>query len=365
MKIKLQKKDIQAVAKRLLPYAKTSVLPILENFLMRTWGDNQMSISCSNLEIYGTATIPCEDKEESNFCINAQKLTQIVEVCNDNITLDYDKEKRTLKISSGKSVHKLATESAEDFPAPDNIESGKEIKVSEIQKIMKRTIPAVCKDELRGNMRGIFIGKSIVGTNGFTLVESPIEPQQVEPSIIIPMKVANIVAGCEGEVLIEYTESDIRVKNGNYTFQSKLIDETFPNYENVIPKEKATTHKVTLNTEAIKTALRSAIITSDSVTHRVIMQFKENGILVIKTTDDHSGSAAQIELDYTMEGSQTELPAAGFSFNIGYLLNVLEIITEDTVTLNLIALSTGKPLTIRTKEFVYLIMPLRTTEPQV
>jgi DNA polymerase III sliding clamp (beta) subunit (PCNA family) len=66
-----------------------------------------------------------------------------------------------------------------------------------------------------------------------------------------------------------------------------------------------------------------------------------------------------------MEGSQTDLPAAGFSFNIGYLLNALEIITEATVTLNLIAMESGRPLTIRTKEFVYLIMPLRITEPQV
>ena len=126
------------------------------------------------------------------------------------------------------------------------------------------------------------------------------------------------------ESLIEFDNTMIKVTLGNIEIFSKLIDDTFPNYETVIPKEND--KKLEINKNELANALRRASIFADVVTKRVRLEIKNNTV-IIRADNPEIGAEGEesIEANFIGESGDTDFNAEPFivAFNVSYLLDCL------------------------------------------
>jgi DNA polymerase-3 subunit beta len=118
-----------------------------------------------------------------------------------------------------------------------------------LRKLVYRTAFAVSMDELRPAMMGILLqtnGKEIraVSTDGHRLsrfIYKPEKGAQLGRDIIVPAKVLGIlVKGLEtGACTVSTSDTHVRFKYEQTVLVSRLIEESYPNYESVIPHENA------------------------------------------------------------------------------------------------------------------------------
>lgn len=356
MEVKVEKAKLEKVIKRIGSLAKVkSALPIVSNFHISV-KENEMFLTATQLEIWGIGWVECESKDKFEICVDAQKFTAIVNNSKDVLKLKYDSKNRKVIISYGHSTHRLSIEPAEDFPQPSEIENPKSVKIPNIAKLFKRTTHAM--DDLRRNMAGIFIANdSIRASDGFRAIISHVETG-VESGMLVPSQTAHIIAGLpEPDVEIVYNENDMKIVAGNISYHSKLIDDTFPNIDNVIPKEF--TIKYSANTEDFKKAMQTIMISTDALdtTRRTELTFNED-TLIITTINNEIGAESTDQIPYKLERGDVEFPQV-IVVNGKYLLDLLNIIETEEVSIDLPSFEAGKAHVVKNDQFTYLLMPLR------
>ena len=358
--VKVDKTKLEKVIKRLSNLTRTKVLPILCNFCIFI-DNNQMEIRATNLQVFGSGKLECESTDKFSFCIDAVKLAAVVSIADGILNINYDEKKHSAVIKYGHSIHKFGTESAEDFVAEEKIE-GKSLKEPNLVKIFKRSLHAVCTEELRANMAGIIISKdSIRATDGFRAILNYVKEgvETERGTIIVPREMTNTIAGLiESDIEIIYNETDIKVIAGEFEFQSKLIDDTPPQLENVIPAEFKC--RYIMKTEEFKKALRSVMISAMEIIRKTKLSFGENNTLTISTDNSEIGAESTDQIGYELiveDGQPTPDLPIEVAFNCDYLLDMLSIIETDTIELK--SPVQGQAHIVTTEDFKYLVMPQR------
>ena len=359
--VKVDKIKLEKVIKRLSNLTRTKVLPILYNFCVFI-DNNQMEIKATNLQVFGSGKLECESIDKFSFCIDAAKLNAVVNNAEGIINFNYDEKKHSTVIKYGHSTHKFGTEEAQDFPPPEEIKGGKSLKEPNLVKIFKRSLHAVCTEELRANMAGIIISKdSIRATDGFRAILNYVKEgvETERGTIIVPREMTNTIAGLiESDIEIIYNETDIKVIAGEFEFQSKLIDDTPPQLENVIPAEFKC--RYIMKTEEFKKALRSVMISAMEIIRKTKLSFGENNTLTISTDNSEIGAESTDQIGYELiveDGQPTPDLPIEVAFNCDYLLDMLSIIETDTIELK--SPVQGQAHIVTTEDFKYLVMPQR------
>lgn len=357
MKVEFQKAKLEKVIKKLSPLTKTTVLPIVSNFHFSI-KENQAEITATNLNIYGVGKVECESKETIEFLIEAGRFAQAISNCGEKISIDFDKEKRILKLSSGSSKYKFSTEPADDYPVREEIgEDAKTLVIPNIAELVKRSLPAVNKNELRRNMSGVNIGDSIVATDGFRLIKNNIE-EKTETPFTIPLEFCEILANTEGDITLKHTEEDLQMEAGDYIYNSKLINDTFPTYQNFIPTKEQLTRSYTINTKELVSAIKSVLINADPITHRILFEFGEKETMKVSTVNAEIAAEAETTLGYEFKSQEgiSPLPVT-IAFNGKYMLDMLDVIKAEKVEL-LGTESDRRAFVTEQPDLTYLVMPV-------
>jgi len=351
-------------------------LPILDNILFQLDGDILQMIS-SDLEIFMKTELEVKGGGNGSVAVPAKRLLDITRtLTNEKLEIDVnDKNRVTIKSKRGKFT--LGGEPADEFPMPEEKEDMNriEIKGPTVKRFLSKIIHAVNTDEMRRNMAGVLIEAStdqlkIVATDGFRLgkiIKTNYEHSpDAEEKIVIPYKTAQHILRLNNneDTLIEYDDHDLKISFDNVMIYSKLIDDTFPNYENVIPADNDKILRI--KKQDFSDSLVRALIFADVITKRVRLELTST-TLQIKADNPEIGSEGEemIDCSFNSKTGTEDFDKTPFviAFNAGYLLDAVS--QMETEELNVSFGNPSKAAIITPTEqkndedFIELIMPVR------
>ena len=196
---------------------------------------------------------------------------------------------------------------------------------------------------------------TMVATDGrrLALVENELEfPKDAEKDIVLPSKAVSELQRSmngEGDLSLIVQKSQICFNLGNVIIYSKLMDDAYPNYRQVIPKE--TSEHISVDRQLLLDALdRASVMTMDEA-HSTKLIFEKGKLTVTSAASDIGEARDTVAIKYA--GEKIEI-----MFNPSYVMDPLKAIDDDEVTINL---NDGhSPAVIKCSiPFLYVLMPLR------
>ena len=356
-------KQLQSIAGVL---NSSNTLPILDNFLFEI-KDQVLTISCSDLESTITSNVKIDAKSEGSVAIPAKILIDILKTFPDHpLTFSID-EKMSIEIASDYGKYKLSGYNGEEFPKSPVIEAPSTVSISSfiLQRAIEKTIFASGNDDLRPVMSGIFIQLSekditFVATDAHKLVRykrSDVNSSS-SSSFIVPKKPMNLLKSLlsshDGDVKIDYNESNATFSFGDCILTCRLIDGKYPNYEAVIPNENP--NMLTVDKNAFLQSIKRVSIFANKTTHQV--RLKINGSeLNISAEDIDFSNEANERLTCSYKGETIEI-----GFNSRFLLEMLSNIDTEHVIFELSAPNRAGLLSPEANEegesILMLVMPV-------
>lgn len=353
-----------------------SPLPILDNILFELEG-NELKLLASDLEIFIRTTLEVDGKKDGRVAIPAKKLLEISRtLASAQMDLEVNEKNRiTIKTKNGKYI--IGGEPPEDFPSPEEKDNLNKLVLEgqTIRRCLSKVIHAVNTDELRRNMSGILLDVNknelkFVATDGFRLgkiIKDNFKVQtDVEEKIIIPLKTSNLILRLNtgDDSVIEFDENDLKVSFSDIEIYSKLIDDTFPSYENVIPNDNDKILKI--NKDEFSNSLKRALIFADVITKRVRLEITNNSMM-IKADNPEIGSEGEeaIDCSFVNDNGKEDFDKTPFviAFNSGYLLDAVSQMETDEINVSFGSPSKAAIATpteqIAHENFIELIMPVR------
>lgn len=318
------------------------VVPILENFLFEI-DKSRLTVTASDLQTSMITEITIESKEKGNIAVPARILLDTLKNLPDQpVTFSIDESTYSIEISSDNGRYKLAGENATDFPKVPSVSNDFSAAISSevLARAVNNTIFATSNDELRPAMTGVYVNlgeknTTFVATDGHRLVRyrrTDIKSDNGN-SIIIPRKALNLLKATlpseNTDVSIDFNMSNAFFKFGNIRMICRLIDERFPDYENVIPSQNPI--KMTINRMDLLGSLKRISIYANKTTHQVRLKITGSELQVSAEDLDFSNEANE-RLSCEHEGEDIEI-----GFNAKFLIEMLTNLDTDQIKLNMSA----------------------------
>jgi DNA polymerase III subunit beta len=316
------------------------VVPILENFLFEI-NENKLIITASDLQTSMITELEVESKESGNIAVPARILLETLKNLPEQpVTFTIDQDSYSIEISSDNGRYKLAGENATDFPKVPAVSDDFSIDMSTdvLASAINNTIFATSNDELRPAMTGVYMNLSetnttFVATDGHRLVRY----RRVDVAsdngnaIIIPRKALNLLKTTlpaeNVNVSVEFNVSNAFFKFGNIKMICRLIDERFPDYENVIPT--ANDNNMTIDRSEILSSLKRIAIYANKTTHQVRLKITGSE-LQISAEDLDFANEANERLSCEHDGADIEI-----GFNARFLIEMLSNLNSKKIQLHL------------------------------
>lgn len=343
---------------------RRQTLPILANVLVNA-ANGQIDITATDLEVEMKTSTEVECDGEMDFTLPARKLLDICRALPDESTIQLTIEGERAILKSGRSRFTLGVLPAQDYPSIDPVASSHRFSVS--QKLLKRLIEktqfAMAQQDVRYYLNGMLLEVRenmirAVATDGHRLALSEAEctlEDAVDVQVILPRKavleLSRLLSDSEDKLEIDVSSNHIKIKIGSTSFTSKLIDGKFPDYQRVIPNN--TSKLVLASTDELRHALQRTSILSNEKYRGIRFQFTNGMLQLLAHNPEQEEAEEEIEIEYDDE----ELI---IGFNVGYLIEVLNVIETDKVRLHLSdANSSCLIQNMESDENRYVIMPMR------
>ncbi|MGB4971793.1 MAG: DNA polymerase III subunit beta [Cyclobacteriaceae bacterium] len=343
------------------------VVPILENFLFEI-EKNILTVTASDLQTSMITEITVESKEKGNIAVPARILLDTLKNLPDQpVTFSIDESTYSIEISSDNGRYKLSGENATDFPKVPAVSNDFSAVLSSdvLAKAVNNTIFATSSDELRPAMTGVYVNlgeknTTFVATDGHRLVRyrrTDIKSDSGN-AIIIPRKALNLLKATlpteNTEVSIDFNMSNAFFKFGSIRMICRLIDERFPDYENVIPSQNPI--KMTISRTELLSSLKRIAIYANKTTHQVRLKITGSELQVSAEDLDFSNEANE-RLSCEHEGEDIEI-----GFNAKFIIEMLSNLDTDQIKLNMSASNkAGVILPIdkdKDEDILMLVMPV-------
>lgn len=336
-------------------------LPILQNAMLSLEG-NRLEMTTTDLDISVKSIVECDGIEDGKTTLPVKLLFNSVgKLAEGKVTVEVDGEDSG-KISAGSAKFKLTGKKAADFPKlPENEESYiYSIECQTFKEMLRKTAYAASQDDTRRTLKGVLMSfkdskLTIVATDGrrLALVEKEMElPKEAEKDVVLPSKAVQelqrIFSG-EGSVKIRIKASQICFETEDTEIYSKLIEDVYPNYLQVIPK--TCKEKIVVERQLLVDALERASVMTMDEAHSTKLTFEENRLTVASSASEIGYAKDEVPVKYA--GEKLEI-----IFNPAYVMDPLKAIDDDEVK---IELNDGhSPAVIRCSiPFLYVLMPLR------
>ena len=336
-------------------------LPILQNVMMEAEG-NELRMTTTDLDISIRTVCECKVIEPGKTTLPVKLLfSAIAKVAEGEVEIDVDANERA-SISAGNARYKLAGMPQSEFPLLPKDEDAYVYKISQLifHEMLRKVAYAASQDDTRRTLKGVLVSFkdakiTMVATDGrrLALVESELEfPKDAERDIVLPSKAVNELQRSlsgEGDLLLMIQKTQICFNIGKMTIYSKLMEDVYPNYRQVIPKDIK--EHIAVDRQLLLDALERASVMTMDEAHSIKLTF-DNGSLTVSSTVTEIGEARDV-VPIKYAGSPIEI-----MFNPTYVMDPLKAIDDDEVTINL---NDGHhPAVIKCSiPFLYVLMPLR------
>ena len=312
-------------------------------------------------------------QEEGVLTLNAKILGDVLRRMPEGplmLTQENESNESEVLISSGSTVYRLKSISAESFPQIPTIKQGDAVRrltllQTQLKAMIQKTIASVSTDTSRPNLNGALLHCSanaaeMVAVDGYRMALFRVEAEEdtawPELRFIIPGRTLHQLSSLladKGKVEISASEQHIYFDFPSMQLVSGLILGDFLDYQNFLPKQYQSVMKV--ETEALRMAFERAIlmVSSDDNMRYPITLVSQDNVLTLKI-NSLRGSFVE-DLDVEMEGDAIDL-----DFNTRFFIDALRGIDVERIRVEF----TGSygPCVIKPEEgdaFLYLLLPLR------
>jgi DNA polymerase-3 subunit beta len=368
MKLKIQKDEIQHALQRIQGIVdKKTTMPILSHFLLKV--NKTASIMATDLDIALKGPLKADVQGKGGLCIPARKLFEIAREVEGDIVLEAQ-DNNWIKVTSGKSTFKLMGLPEEDFPTLPEVNKSDELSISAetFKTMIDKTIYATGESDTRYTLNGLllhFMPKKknievrVVGTDGHRLsVISLIMEGTLteEKKLILPKKAAmelrKLLEGCTDNIKISIEKNHVFFTINEIVLTSRLIEGTYPNYEQVVPKNNE--KQVSVEKILFLKALKRTSLMSRERTNAVRLDLEPGKITLISMNPDIGEAREEIAAQY--KGEQITI-----GYNARYVMDILQAMEGESVVLEL-----QEPLSPtllqeeNNKNYTCVVMPMRT-----
>lgn len=336
--------------------------PILNCILLIAKGKT-LTIRSTNLDLGIEISIPVNVKEEGVIAVSGSILYNTILTLKDSkIEFETIKDNLSIKTNTNKTLIKVNKH--DDFPTIPIIKDGnkfilnKEVLTQGIGSIWYSASSSAIKPELSSIYLYSKDSKIVfVATDSFRLAEKVIAINskiEFDP-ILIPVKnipeILRVLENVDDKFEIIIGDNQVTFLFKNIYLTSRIIDGTFPDYKQIIPKEKTT--EIIVLKQDFTHALKQINIFSDrfnQVGFHINTQKKE---FTLHSENMDIGETT-INLLGTMSGDSLDI-----NFNLKYIIDCFQSIPSDSISLTFNGLN--KPIVIKgvsDNSFLYLVMPM-------
>ena len=336
-------------------------LQIIQNILLEA-KEKKLYLTTTDIDISIRCVVDCEVENEGSTTLPAKLLLNTIAKAPEGmVEVEVDSQDRAV-IRAGSSTSKISGMSVIDYPTLPKDSDSFEYVLPQItlREMLRKTAYAASQDDTRKTLKGVLMsfkgGKlTMVATDGrrLALVEHEIEiPVDAEKDVILPSKVVSELQRSltnEGDVRITIEKTQIAFKMGNTKVYSKLLDEVYPNYRQVIPEFCA--ERINVDRQLLLSALDRASVMTMEESNSTRLTFEANQLIVSSRAAEVGEVRDIVPIKY--DGAKIDIV-----FNPNYVMDPLKAIDEDEIT---IELNDGtKPALIKCSiPFLYVMMPLR------
>ena len=316
-----------------------STLPIL-SCAHFNFNNKQVKIRATNLETSINISIDIEGEKPTNpIAIPVNRLLEITGSLKEaKIELDVSKE-GTLKIKTENGLYSITGQDHQDFPADPIMKESISLNINtkNFLEIINFTKTSASRDELKPALQGVLLkidNKRILGvsTDGHRLsriVKESSTEQEKEFEIIAPIKFLTILTSFINKtenIEIEISSNYISLSYKNISLFSRIIKDTYPDYEKVIPLDNNKT--LTIEKKELIEAIKRVSIFSNRTTKQITLNIEKNNIEI--TTEDAENAAAAKETINCNFDSNEKLK---IGFNSSFILEALGNTTNPKTTM--------------------------------
>lgn len=316
------------------------VVPILENFLFEI-DNGLLTITASDLQTSMITEMEVEAKESGSIAVPAKILLETLRNLPEQpVAFSIDADTYSVELSSDNGRYKLAGENATDFPKVPVVSEGYKVELTSdiLSTAINNSIFATSNDELRPAMTGVYLNlgensTTFVATDGHRLIRyrRVDVAAETDNAIIVPRKALNLLKASLPQdntlVKLEFNPANAYFQFGNVKLICRLIDERFPDYENVIPSDN--TNHMSINRLEFLGSLRRIAIYANKTTHQVRLKITGSELQISAEDLDFSNEASE-RLQCEHDGEDIEI-----GFNARFLLEMLNNLESDEITLQL------------------------------
>ena len=349
------------IAERIV--GKKESLPILSCVLIDV--GREVVVRATNLEASIEIAIPSEVSEKGIVAVPAAILSQTLRsTIGDKVSIRSEEGNLLIESRGAKTLIKAIPH--EEFPSigEEKKQGGVKVERDQLLQGMQAVLYAASPSMIRPELGSVYVsltsrGLVYVATDSFRLAEKKVVGSFLgkdDVELLIPLKhtieLTHILEHTpEESVTLFSDEAHMSVAAAGMRYTSRIIDGTFPNYKEILPKTFTT--EVTLLKNDFLEMLRKARVFSGNDQHVGLHAYPKKKIFSATARSADIGEMSE-SIDAALSGEDLDI-----NFHIGYLADSLQSIVADSITLSFAGV--GKPLVIRgvgDQSFTYLVMPL-------
>jgi len=352
--------------------ATRSTLPVLSNILIAT-DEGRLKLSATNLEVGINCWIGAKVEADGATTVPARLLSDFVNsLPAERIDGQLVSRTQTLNLKCARYEANIKGIDAQEFPLILALseDSGIGLEPAALREIINQVAFAAAMDESRPVLTGVLAEitgskLTMAAADGFRLSVRTLELPQESPEsgrYIIPARALQELARVSVEenepirMTVAPNRSQVFFRMTDIDLISQLIEGTFPDYKQIIPKGHAT-HLVIDTSELLK-AVRIASFFAREAANIVRLRITPGdqgmgGKLTIMATSAELGDNVS-EIEAAVDGEAIEI-----AFNAKYMMDVLGVISAPQVAIE--TTSPSSPGVIRPvgdMDFIHVVMPM-------
>lgn len=349
-----------------------STLPVLGNILIDS-AEGRLRLSATNLELGITCWIPARIEQNGSTTVPARTFQDLVSTLPaDQVMLALDQRTQTLNVRGGTSTNDIKCIDAQEFPpsATVDLDGATQLNVAEFREMIQQVAFAASTDEARPVLMGVLLHAekdklTLAAADGFRLSvrhASLSTPAPAPISAIIPARSLTELARVapDGDEILQMAIPKMRnqvvFRAKDVEVTSQLIEGTFPDYQQIIPRKHST--RTLVSTGALLKACKQAEIFAREGSNVARVNIKAAGAgqpseLEISAISEETGKNETI-VEATVDGSGVLI-----AFNVKFLREALEVIKTANVAIEMTAANApGVLRPVGDEQFLHVIMPM-------
>lgn len=350
-----------------------STLPVLSNILIAT-DDGRLRLSATNLELGITCWIAARIDEQGSTTVPSRTFADLVNAMpSDQVQLTLDVKSQNLHVKGGSSNNDIKCIDAQEFP-PHSIremDNAVELNVVDFKEMIRQVAFASSTDEARPVLMGVLIQiekdkLTMAAADGFRLSvrKAQLSHSAAQPiNVIIPARSLNELARAAGDgeepifMVISKNRGQVLFRVKDVEVVSQLIDGTFPDYQQIIPRSYKS--RTLIPTATLLKACKQAEIFAREGSNVARLDIKESKGEMQPSEIEISATSEETGKNETIVAATVDGGSVLIAFNVKFLREALEVIKTPNVALETTA--SNAPGVVRPAgddNFLHVIMPM-------